>query len=95
MAQSGRSAWEQQLAAQEREEARQARERDRLAKEQQKAAREKQVARQEKLTESKNQAIAAQIHFLDQILTTVLSRAPLTFEQLTVTAEPRRSRLRI
>src|SRR5215213_2011515 len=86
MAQGGQSDWERQLAAQQREEARQARERERLAKERQKAAREKHVATQETLTENKNRKLAAELHFLDQILLTVLGRQPLTFDQLKVRA---------
>ena len=73
---------QRQMAAQRREAERQARERARLAKEQEKLARERYLAARQRDADAKTNVLEVQVSALDEILTSILTLVPLTFEQL-------------
>ena len=84
---SGRSEWERQQAAFRRELERQAREQARIVKEREKVARQRHLESQEKAAHDMSAKVDGQIGALDEMLTGVLSRRPLAFDQLRVTAK--------
>jgi restriction system protein len=73
---------QRQMAAQRREAERQAREKAKLAKEQEKLARERYLAARQREADAKTNLVEVQVRELDEILTSVLTLAPLTFERL-------------
>lgn len=77
----GGSDWQRQMAAQRREAERQARETARLAKEREKLARERYLAARQQEAEAKTGLIEAEVKTLDEILTSILTLAPLTFQR--------------
>lgn len=78
----GGSDWQRQMAAQRREAERQAREAARSAKEQEKLARDRYLAARQREADGKTNRIEAQVRTLDEVLTGVLTLAPLAFQQL-------------
>jgi len=84
---SSRSDWERQQAAIRRELERQAREQARIAKEREKALRQRHLESQQKTADDMSAKVGGQIGALDEILTSVLSRRPLSFDQMRVTAQ--------
>lgn len=81
---SGRSQWERQQAAQRREAERRARELARVAKELEKRRRQLHLESQQRAAEAKTAEVDRQITVLDDVLTSVLPLAPLSFERLKV-----------
>jgi restriction system protein len=84
---SGRSDWDRQQAAIRRELERQARERARIAKEREKELQRRHLESQQKTADDMSANVDRQIVTLDEILTSVLSRRPLSFDQMRVTAQ--------
>jgi restriction system protein len=83
MARSGsRPEWQRRLAAQRQEEDRLERERARQAREQEEARQEEQLKSQQQAASEKTAEVERQIEILDEILTSVLSLPPLSFERL-------------
>lgn len=78
----GGSNVQRQMAAQRREAERRAREAARLAKEQERLARERYLAARQQEADAKTNLIEVQVRVLDEILTSILALAPLTFQQL-------------
>jgi len=78
----GGSDFQRQMAAQRREAAQQARDAVRRAKEQQKLDQERYLAARQQEAVAKTNLIETQVRTLDEILTNVLTLAPLTFAQL-------------
>ena len=70
------------MAAQRREAERQAREAARLAKEQERLTRERYLAARQQEADEKTNLVEVQIRTLDEILTSILTLAPLTFQRL-------------
>ncbi|MGC2311007.1 MAG: hypothetical protein WA432_05320, partial [Candidatus Babeliaceae bacterium] len=70
-----------------REMERQARERARLAKEHEKVLRQQYLESQQNRAAAKTSAVDRQIANLDQVLTSVLPRSPLSFDQLKLTPQ--------
>src|SRR6266567_1182443 len=86
MGSAGRSDWERQQAAIRRELDRQAREQARMAKERERERRQRHLESQQKAADDMSAKVDRQIRALDDILTVVLSRRPLTFDQLKLAA---------
>ena len=78
----GGSNFQRQMAAQRREAERQARERARLEKEQEKLARERYLAGRQQEADAKTNLVEVHLRTLDEILASILTLAPLTFERL-------------
>ncbi len=78
----GGSDWQRHVAAQRREAERQAREAARFAKEQERLARERYLAARQQEADAKTDLVEVQLKTLDEILTSILSLAPLTFQHL-------------
>jgi restriction system protein len=78
----GGSDFQRQLAAQRREEERKAREKVRIEKENEKLGRERHLAARQQEADAKTNLIEVQIKTLEEILTSILSIAPLAFERL-------------
>jgi restriction system protein len=78
----GGSDWQRQRAAQQREQERQAREAVRLAKEKERLAREHYLVTRQQEADAKTNLVAVQVRMLDEILTSILTTAPLTFQRL-------------
>jgi restriction system protein len=81
------SDWQRQIAAQRREAERRAREAARLTKEQEKLARERYLAARQQEADAKTNLVEGQVKALDEILTSILPLAPLTFQRLMSTPE--------
>jgi restriction system protein len=73
---------QRQIAAQRREAERRAREEVRLAKEQERLARERYLAARQQEADAKTNLVEVQVRALDEILTSILTLEPLTFERL-------------
>jgi restriction system protein len=84
---STRSEWERQQAALRREMERQARERTRLAKEREKALRQQYLESQQNSAAVRTSGVDRRIASLDQVLTSILSLSPLSFDQLKLTPQ--------
>jgi restriction system protein len=78
----GGSNFQRQMAAQQKEAERQARERARLVKEQEKLAREHHLAARQQEADAKTNLVEVQVRTIDEILTSILTLTPLTFERL-------------
>jgi restriction system protein len=78
----GGSDFQRQMAAQRRERERQTREAARRAKEVEKLERELHLAARQQEADAKTNLIEVQVRALDEILTSILTLAPLTFQQL-------------
>ena len=70
------------MAAQRREAERQARDRARLAKEEERLARERHLAARQQEADAKTNLVEVQVRTIDEILTSILTLAPLTFARL-------------
>jgi restriction system protein len=78
----GSMQWERQLAAQRREAERQARERARWEKEQEKARKQRHLESQQRAAEVKTAEVEQQVKALDEVLTSILPVAPLSFDRM-------------
>lgn len=87
MASGSRSEWERQQAALRRDLERQARERARLEKQREKALQQRHLASQQEKAAARTAALNRRIAILDQVLTSILTLSPLSFEQLKVTPQ--------
>lgn len=78
----GESNFQRQMAAQRREAERQAREKARLAKEQEKLDRERYLAGRQQEADAKTNLVEVHLRTFDEVLTSILTLTPLTFERL-------------
>jgi restriction system protein len=78
------SEWQRQQAAQRREAERLAREQIRAAKEQSRLQRQQHLDSQQQAAEAKTTAVDQRIKVLDEVLTSILSLTPLSFDRLKV-----------
>jgi restriction system protein len=86
MARSGNLAeWERRLAAQRQEDERLVRERRRQEREQEKARQQDYLDSQQQAADEQTADVQEQIKSLDEVLTSVLSLPPMSFDRLTAT----------
>lgn len=83
----GSSQWQRQVAAQRREAERQVRERARQEKEREKAPKQRHLESQQLAAEAKTTKVERQIKVLDDVLTSILPLAPLSFDRMMVTPQ--------
>ena len=81
---SGRSEWERRQAAQRKAAEQWAREQARLLKEQEKVHRQQHLESQQRTADANTAAVDRQIRALDELLTSILPVAPLSFDRLKV-----------
>ncbi|HEY5987746.1 MAG TPA: hypothetical protein VIV12_15430 [Streptosporangiaceae bacterium] len=88
----GNAQWERQLAAERREAERQARERAKWEKELENARKQRHLESQQRAAEAKTAGVERQVKVLDEMLTSILPLAPLSFDRIMVTPETPRFR---
>jgi len=87
MSRSGNLAeWERRLAAQHRDDERLTRERTRREREQEKARQQEHLESQQRTADERAAAVQEQIKNLDEVLSSALPLAPMSFDRLTATA---------